>query len=421
MPGRIEPGATVSVFSFRFYQTTDEAKSALGNGWKTHQSIGEVVKAVGKGVYQVRYPDGLYQSKKTHMRFVKAKPADWKAGGGGGARQGGADTDSSSSSSSSSSEDTEDETEIERAALPTEPNKVAATYLRNDVEWKTRGARVDIRDQRAHRGKPRLHVPQSNDLKAMSKKQYFLLLFPMLTQIVDYTNERGKGQGEIWADVDVPELLRFIGVVVNKFKSKGISTREYFRADYYDGVDPGPWMHRFMSFKRFERIKKAFCISNPKITDEQKEADPWWSIRDFVNAFNKMRKEVLEAGWLLCIDESMYRNIYSLPIPTLQPHHTPRRHLIGLPCPHLPAPPPPPCCASPRASRRVHRRVSRTSTCDAADVCIPPRPPPSVRVPAGGSGQAAGSRTRATCQGSRSHWASNQRPCRACSPGSSSS
>ena len=51
---RIQPGARVEVFAFRFYTSQQEAERALGTGWRTKKEVGVVQEAVGRGMWKVK-------------------------------------------------------------------------------------------------------------------------------------------------------------------------------------------------------------------------------------------------------------------------------------------------------------------------------------------------------------------------------
>ncbi len=81
---------------------------------------------------------------------------------------------------------------------------------------------------------------------------------------------------------------------INLWKMKR-STTHYF--------NNAPGFGRFMSFTRFQKIRKFFskCFSDPSVRD----TDPWWNIIGGVNQFNNIRKRTFTHVPIVVLDESM--------------------------------------------------------------------------------------------------------------------
>ena len=140
--------------------------------------------------------------------------------------------------------------------------------------------------------------------------EYFYLVFPMIfiSPILIWTNEV-LASSNYPVNVRVPvtkgEFIRWIGIrlcmVITPLRG-GLDS--YFATEAAEGsvYEPGNYGKRFkMSKNRFKAIQESLRFGPPESAD----GDPWWPIREFINAFNKRMQVVLLPGCFLCIDESM--------------------------------------------------------------------------------------------------------------------
>ena len=69
-------------------------------------------------------------------------------------------------------------------------------------------------------------------------------------------------------------------------------------------IRPGVDFGRFMPKTRFEMILAAFYLSD--IRDKAgMAADPWFLVRRLIDSFNENRRQNVNAGWLVALDELM--------------------------------------------------------------------------------------------------------------------
>ena len=129
---------------------------------------------------------------------------------------------------------------------------------------------------------------------------------PKIPQIVQYTNKLGKQKYSRWVDTTRGELLRFMGLWLMMSTMGYDNKREAFEQDWIvQDTVPGPKLKRFMYYSRFSQLSN--CISFADMTVDIPVSDPWYPIRDFVKSFNDIRKANIIIGWLLCIDETMWK------------------------------------------------------------------------------------------------------------------
>ena len=140
--------------------------------------------------------------------------------------------------------------------------------------------------------------------------EYFYLLFPMflITSILVWTNEvLAASHYPVWikAAVTKGEFLQWIGIrlcmVITPLRG-GLDA--YFATAAEEGsvYEPSNYKKRFnMSKNRFKAIQESLRLGPP----DNPDGDPWWPIRQFIDAFNQRMHAVLIPGRFLCIAECM--------------------------------------------------------------------------------------------------------------------
>ncbi len=103
------------------------------------------------------------------------------------------------------------------------------------------------------------------------------------------------------------EILKFFGTrIASALERRRGSVRDWFSAEMEDScvLSGGRYESRFkMTTRRFELLSSCFRLRVDP--DEANAGDKWFMIRQFVDAFNKLRKEVVTPGQFLTADECM--------------------------------------------------------------------------------------------------------------------
>ena len=86
-----------------------------------------------------------------------------------------------------------------------------------------------------------MHLPAGTTHSGMKIKDYFLLLFPKMDEVIRYTNCNGVRQlGADWQPTSRREFQRFLGIFFNKSFFPDMDIASFFRVGHIQGVNPGP-------------------------------------------------------------------------------------------------------------------------------------------------------------------------------------
>lgn len=158
------------------------------------------------------------------------------------------------------------------------------------------------RSASAHNTQPRLkNFPR--DVKP-TRLQLFELLFPktfVLDVILVAINASLNGPS-----VSYGEFLQFLGIWLIMGCVQGFSRTDFWSSSPITGLPEhtgAPYrFNHIMSRYRFDQI-----LSNLRFTMDDPPAykDPFWEIRQLIDAWNENMDEEFIAGWLSCLDESI--------------------------------------------------------------------------------------------------------------------
>ena len=139
-----------------------------------------------------------------------------------------------------------------------------------------------------------------------SPEQYFYHLFPMtqLDSMVRATDEVLSGRR--LRLTTKAELLRWIGIrAAAALEKRRGPIHDWFEAGEVDGSlqSFGNYAIRFgMSESRFKVLTACLRL---RVTPDEDVGDPWYCIRQFIEAFNELRKRVITLGQYITVDECM--------------------------------------------------------------------------------------------------------------------
>ena len=214
------------------------------------------------------------------------------------------------------------------------------------------GVRKDQRTQ--SRQKPKLNT-NGAEVDSFVAMFYLMLPPPWIDTILRYSNPKLLGHDKITAKLTKGELLRWFGYVFTLAVHTGLSVEKMWKTavDDEDYALPPPALGRHgMTFQRYAACLHATCIdmctnvrycshalcfctarrfkkiksvlSFGASDDSSFERDPWGFIRPMLDAFNAHMEDIVEPGWLLCLDEAMsaWRGAVGLNDPAKCPHRS---------------------------------------------------------------------------------------------------
>ncbi len=126
---------------------------------------------------------------------------------------------------------------------------------------------------------------------------YFFLMFPVayVEQIVQYSN---NSLAEKQKQLCAATLFKVIGILL-AMTILGLPSRKHY---WYNGIRSFASVDfsKFMSYSHFEHH-----LAHLRFGEGDEKADPWVRVRGFLNAINERRRQVLEPGTFVTVDESM--------------------------------------------------------------------------------------------------------------------
>jgi hypothetical protein len=172
-------------------------------------------------------------------------------------------------------------------------------------EWKAvepEGVNVDARTR--PRNKPTLNRGEA-PLDTIEKLFYFLLPPKWVEDGIKYTNRNLDDHDAAHMKIDKGEWLRWWGYTLAISLNTGTPVEKMWsETPLPESVLPPPRMGRHgMGKNRWQAIKTALAFGPSD--DASFDADDWCFIQPMVDAFNEHMAEVINPGWMLCIDESM--------------------------------------------------------------------------------------------------------------------
>lgn len=144
-----------------------------------------------------------------------------------------------------------------------------------------------------------------------TRLQLFELFFPMefvKTVIIIETNKQLQGKPLTYG-----EFLVFIGLWLMMSTIQGFHRRDFWSKKEIDLYDGAPYRFgEIMTRNRFEDVLAALQYTNKKPPEYK---DPFWEIRQLVDAWNSNMSTNFTASWISCLDESMMKwmNAFTCP------------------------------------------------------------------------------------------------------------
>lgn len=102
------------------------------------------------------------------------------------------------------------------------------------------------------------------------------------------------------------EFYKLIGILLCAGLRKDLSYEELFKGTNtrYD-FDVSPKLERYMTYSRFNIIKRHLTYSKkPETAEERQQRGDFWAIQPLIDAFNEARRTGFKSGHTLCGDES---------------------------------------------------------------------------------------------------------------------
>ncbi|CAG8710339.1 37727_t:CDS:2, partial [Gigaspora margarita] len=133
----------------------------------------------------------------------------------------------------------------------------------------------------------------------------YLLLNYIRQHVINSINIRGR-QSPNWVDVSFGEYMRWLGLWVLMSAFPVADHRFYWRTTVELTKPMIPFnFQRWMPLARFEQIVLYHTLMMVCELDTPNLNDPLYSVRSFVDAYNKNLIEAVKPEKTLCIDESM--------------------------------------------------------------------------------------------------------------------
>ena len=328
MARRITAGCIVATNVWRFCDSSDDndwVKRTYGRSLRSALVQGTVIKSTGRSKWEVEWdwehPNELKrrgESPSSHLKIIRTeleqRRNEVRAGMAGadatadGEESAGDDGDGDATDSDRASHDGHNGTYYNDAddnANEDEDEEFDDdAHTINYQEWTAVPLGFELESE-AVRKPGSFNVRLLTRADSRTHLDYFMYMFPpMMAQIVECTNKYGKAKYTRWRDTNKGELIRFFGLWLTMTTFETDSKRDSFEKSVI-GVIPGPQLRRFMPYNRFSQLSNVIAFAD--MTVEIPTSDPWYPIRAFVNSLNAHRKNHIVIGWLLCIDETMWK------------------------------------------------------------------------------------------------------------------
>ena len=154
--------------------------------------------------------------------------------------------------------------------------------------------------------------PRMNTSKLKpSRLQLFEMFIPkqyLISVVIVETNKKIEGDKLTYG-----ELLRWLGLQFMMATIQGFQRRDFWSTQVIDTFETAPFrFNEIMSRDRFDNILKALTYTD-RVPPVYK--DPFWEVRQLIEAWNQNMTENFIPSWILCLDESMMRwiNKYTCP------------------------------------------------------------------------------------------------------------
>lgn len=202
---------------------------------------------------------------------------------------------------------------VDFTAMADEPpmpvENIDPLLMPNDVLWEEIDDVVQEKYPDVFGRKSNIQITRSQDFGVEKIEDYFYLLFPMgeLDKIVE-------GTSEVLIERRKPvttkgEILKYLGIrLASVLERRRGSVRSWFKDGYVEEESihlNGAYTTRFnMTVTRFQLLSDSFRL-RPAPISAADNADRWYMIRSFIDAFNVRRRKAVIPGQTLVIDESM--------------------------------------------------------------------------------------------------------------------
>ena len=144
----------------------------------------------------------------------------------------------------------------------------------------------------------------------LNRYQLFQIFFPMdfvCNVIIEETNK------SLNKPISFGEFLVWIGLWIMMSTIQGFQRRSYWSTDTIDPFVNAPFrFNKIMSRTRFEDI-----LQNIKYTsrDPPDYKDPFWEVREMIDAWNRNMENQFIPSWISCLDESMSKWVNAFTCP----------------------------------------------------------------------------------------------------------
>ena len=191
----------------------------------------------------------------------------------------------------------------------------------NGKQWRElhetdRLAEEDLRGQNANEKeptlKPKVKSKRNADGQDWSIPSAYCNAFvpeELVNNMAKWTTQRMKKEKSSAPPVTVRDIKFFLYLLVAMSPYSGGVGLDYFWTESVDpDLFPSPNFGRFMSRDRFNVIKQYLTFWNPDTVDP---SDPLYEVRYLYDVFNRHTLATVDPGWILVIDESIFKNTQS--------------------------------------------------------------------------------------------------------------